>query len=162
MTTAAAAYGVIRALLEANKPSALTALRWQNEFEDSNGNLILPDEPAAFAYTEFLASPSSVIEIGGGRGANRHRNSAHVDVYVFVPRGTGMVVTNAQSVGCLDIAEQIAALFRPLRSGGVSVDDVTVYPGGNGSDLKPPGLASEVGNYFWAAVGVSLHFDLTG
>jgi hypothetical protein len=154
MTTAPQAYGVLRTLIEANKPAAVTQLCWQNE------DAALPNKPATFVYTEFRAVQASVIEIGGGRGANRHRNGAELDLFVFVPRGEGM--TNAGGTGCLDLAETFAALLRPYNANGVLVEAVTVYPGGQGSALKPPGFRSEIDNYFFASVGASLRFDLRG
>lgn len=156
----AEAFGVLRALLEANQPAAVTAYRWQNEDEDSNGDVALPDTPAPFVYCEFLADPSSVIEIGGGRGANRHRCPANLELYVFVPRGTGLHQTDGS--GCLDIADEIAALLRSFAESGVTVDSATAAPGGAGALLKPQGLSSDVTNYFWAIVTAELYFDLIG
>ena len=150
MTTATQAFSVIRSRLEANQPAGLTSLRWQNE----DGGA-LPDEPAAFAYTEFLSEPGFVAGYGGGRGSNLYRNPARVDCYIFVPRGQGLQVAT-------DLAEQVAVLFRSYRDSDISCFEATVYPGGNGADIKPPGLASEVDNYFWALAEVSLHFDQVG
>lgn len=150
MTTAAEAYQVIRARLEANVPAGLTSLRWQNE---DGGPL--PDTPAPFAYIEFLTDPARIASFGGGRGQNRYRNPARADIFVFVPRGEGL--TQA-----LAVAEQIAALFRSYRDADISVADATVFPGGDGADIKPPGLESEVGNYFYAAIEISLTFDQIG
>lgn len=155
MTTAAQAYAVVRARLEANVPAGLSALRWQDEEADSNGEVELPEVPAAFAYTEFLAERSAAIEIGSGRGGNRHRNPGRLDVYVFAPKGQGVAVP-------LALADAIATLYRPFRSGGVSCVSATSYPGGDGAELTPKGLSSEVGNYFWALCEVELYFDLTG
>lgn len=159
-TNAPAAYAVIRNLIEQNKPAAVTALRWQDQRKDSNGRMALPSDPATFAYTEFLTGKSGVIENGGGRGANRHRNPGTVDILVFSPKGGGL--TNVSQTGCLDIAEQFAALFRPFNQSGVKVDSATAYPGGDGAALKPKGFDSAVGDYFWAAVEVDLYFDLIG
>ncbi len=150
MTTASAAYAVIRSLIEANKPASVTALRWQNEDGDP-----LPDLPAPFLYTEFVTEPSSLVSFGGGKGANRYRNPARIECFAFVPRGEGLQVAT-------DLAEQIATLFRSYRDADISCFDATVYPGGDGANLKPPGLSSEVNNYFWAAAEVSLFFDQIG
>jgi hypothetical protein len=150
MTTASTAFAVIKSRIEANKPTGISVLRWQNEDGDA-----LPDVPAAFLYTEFLADPAALISFGGGRGNNRYRNPARITAYVFVPRGEGLT-------SALDLAEQVAALFRSYRDSDISCLDATVYPGGDGANLKPPGLSSEVDNYFWASVEVSLFFDLIG
>jgi len=130
-------------------------LRWQNEAADSLGNRRLPDTPAPFVYSEFLNEGSTIVAYGGGRGGNVHRNHARVESYVFVPKGTGLDGAEA-------IAEQIAALFRSYRDQHISCFEATVMPGGDGAMLKPAGLASEVGNYFWAACEVRLHFDQIG
>lgn len=150
MTTASQAYAVIRARIEANKPAALTALRWQNEDGEA-----LPDTPAAFAYTEFLAEPANLVSFGGGRGNNRYRHPAQIVCYIFVPRGQGLSVAT-------DLAEQIAALFRSHRDTDISCSAATVHPGGNGADFRPAGVASEVDNYYVAVVEVPLFFDLIG
>lgn len=154
MTTATGAYAVIRARLEASVPvdsgGNPLVLRWQAEPGEP-----LPDEPAPFIYTEFLADPSSLASFGGGRAQNRYRNPATVDFYVFIPNDWGLQeVTN--------IAEQVATLFRSYRDNDISCFDATVYPGGSGASIKPPGMDSEVGNYFYATVQVSLFFDLIG
>lgn len=160
MTTPSEVYAALKSLIEANKPSAVTAMRWQDMDADSTGLVPLPDVPATFIYTEFLTEKSDPIEIGGGRGANRHRCPAHVDIYVFVPRGTGL--RKGDGSGSLEIADALAGILRPYAQNGITVDSATSYPGGDGSLLMPKGLSSEVGNYFWSAVGADLHFDLIG
>lgn len=152
MTTATQAYGALRARLEGGMP---IPLRWQNDDADSDGNAALPDTPAAFAYTEFVTDPAEIVSFGGGRGQNRYRNPARLDVYVFVPRGQGLAVAT-------DYAETAAALFRSYRDADVSCFGVSVFPGGSGADLKPPGLNSEVGNYWYAIAEIDLFFDLIG
>ena len=138
MTTATAAFNIIKARLEANIPNDslgnAVGLRWQNEDGDR-----LPDTPAPFIYTEFLADPAQLVSFGGGRTANRYRHPARIDFYIFVPRGWGLAEATT-------IAETVAALFRSFRDTDISCFEATVYPGGSGSDLKPPGLDSEVDN----------------
>jgi hypothetical protein len=160
MTTATQAYASIRSLIEANKPAAVTAMRWQDEAQDSNGNTSLPDTAATFIYTEFLADKSFVVERGGGVGNLRNRCPAHLEIFVLTPKGQGLVV--ADGSGSLNIAEAIAAFIRPYRLNGVTVESATAYPGGDGADLKPKGLDSAVDNYSWSAVEVDLYFDLIG
>lgn len=154
MTTASQAFAIIKARLTNNIPtdaaSRPVGLRWQNENDEP-----LPDKPAPFIYTEFLTDPSQLASFGGGRGANRYRNPAVADFYVFVPNGWGLVEA-------ADIAEQVATLFRSYRDNDISCFDATVYPGGSGSSLAPPGVGSEVGNYFFTSVQVALFFDLIG
>jgi len=159
MTTASQAYAVIKTRIEANRPldgsGNVVLLRWQNQDADTDGNIGLPNIPTPFAYTEFVTDPGRLTGFGGGRGANLYRNPGRIDSFVFVPKGWGFAPAT-------DIAEQIAALFRSYRDADISCFDATVYPGGNGSDVKPPGVQSDVDNYFWAGVEVSLHFDQIG
>ncbi len=130
-------------------------LRWQNEDADSQGSTTLPDTPTAFVYSEFITDSGELVSYGGGRGANRYRNRAHLDIYIFVPRGWGMTYAT-------DYAEQAAALFRSYRDDDVSCFGASVYPGGDGAELQPPGMRSEVTNYYYAAACVELWFDLIG
>jgi hypothetical protein len=159
MTTAAQAFGAIRARLEASPPhdSAGTPVffRWQGEDEDSLGRSDLPSVPAPFVYTEFLAEGGAIAGFGGGRGKNLYRNRAVVVCHVFVPRGWGLAEAAT-------IAEAVAMTFRSYRDEHVSCFDATVYPGAARSEIKPPGVESEVTNYYWASVEVSLHYDLIG
>lgn len=159
MTTASAARALIRTRIEngsvVDAAAAAVPLRWQNEAADSAGNVELPDTPAPFVYTEILVRRGAVSSFGGGRGANTYRNPIDVVSYVFVPKNEGLA--EAES-----IAEQIAVLLRSYRSGDVSLFEATVQPGGDGADLTPPGLSSDVGNYFWAVCECSGFFDQIG
>lgn len=150
MATASAVFAILKARLEANKPNGLGDLRWQNE----DGSA-LPDTPAAFAYTEFLADRAAIAGFGGGRGNNLYRNPGRLVVYVFVPRGQGLAAAT-------DLAESAAAVFRSYRDSSVSCFEATVYPGGDGAALSPPGIGSEANNYFYAVAEISLFFDLIG
>ena len=140
--------------MEANTPNGPDGvplvLRWRGE---DGGPL--PDTPSAFAFTIFDATVSSVIEIGGGRGRNRHRQPSSAEVYIFVPNGWGLKPAT-------DFAEAIAALFRSINQSGVTVESATVYPGGPGTELSVPGLPSDVENYIWSAVAIEFHYDLIG
>lgn len=135
--------------------SAIVPFRWQNENADSLGNAELPSVPSPFVYCEFTTSRGRIAEYGGGRGRNVYRSAAWIVAYVFVPKGNGLDEAEM-------IAEQIAALFRSYRDSSISCFDATVQPGGDGTDLKPPGLSSVVGSYFYAVTEVSLHFDQIG
>jgi hypothetical protein len=150
--TASEARLVMRARIE-TAAIALRAVpvpfRWQNEAAQ------LPDTPATFVYCEFLTGRARVAGYGGGRGRNLYRNPATFTAYVFVPKDSGLDDAEA-------IAEQIAALFRSYRDDSISCFDASVHPGGDGAELKPPGLASVVGNYFYAVAEISLHFDQIG
>lgn len=153
MTTITQARQAIRSRIEAGNltfQGEPVPLRWQNEDGEP-----LPDDPAPFVYVEFLNEGSSIVAYGAGRGGNTHRNRARVEAYVFVPKGWGLDAAE-------HIAEQIATLLRSHRDQHVSCFDATVIPGGDGAMLTPPGLASEVGNYNYAACDVSLHFDQIG
>ncbi|WP_445488596.1 hypothetical protein [Rhodopseudomonas sp. RCAM05734] len=154
MPTASEANATIRAVIEGAAPldpnsGEAIPLRWRGE-----DNPPLPDRPAPFAFTLFGARRSGVIETGGGRGANRHRNHGVAEIFVFVPKDWG------ERYGT-DFAEAFAAALRPYRANGVSCEDATVYPGGDGAEIAVPGLA-EPGNYFWSACEVNFYFDLIG
>jgi hypothetical protein len=159
MTTLSAARVAMRARIEGGNVvdagDAAVPFRWQNEDKDSAGHADLPDTPAPFVYIEVLAERGNITSFGGGSGRNVYRNTLRLDAYVFVPKGKGL--DEAES-----IAEQIAVLFRSYRDADISCFDATVYPGGDGADLKPPGLSSQVGNYFWACCEVSAYFDQVG
>lgn len=150
MTTVSAAHALIKSRIETNKPASVTALRWQNEDGDP-----LPATPAPFLYTELNTDPQFLASFGGGQGNNRWRNPSRIDCYAFVPRGQGLAVAT-------DLAEQIAVLFRGFRDGDLQCFDATVIPLGEGASIKPPGLSSEVDNYYCAVCEIALHFDLVG
>jgi hypothetical protein len=159
MTTATTARQTVRARMEGgaivDANDNPVPLRWQNEDADSAGNTMLPDTPAPFVYTEFLTGPAQLIGFGGGRNANLYRSPVELNCYAFVPKGDGLDQAEL-------IAEQIAALFRSYRDTNISCFDATVAQGGDGSDLKPPGLESEVVNYFYAVCEIRLHYDQIG
>lgn len=147
MATVSQAYDAVRARLEAQLVG--TTLYWQNE------NNYLPDTPTRFVYVEFLTGSAFIVGIGGGEANNRYRNPAMVEAYAFVPNGEGLK-------SATDLAEQVAAALRSYNNGTIRCIEATVMPGGDGSDLKPSGMDSEVGNYFYATASVSLSFDQIG
>lgn len=145
------AYAALRSRLEANVPTGVTAL-----YFDGEDGAPLPNTPAAFVYFEMRADGQAFLAgFGGGVGENLYRNPCFAIFYVFVPRGEGLPVAT-------DLAKQIADLFRSYRDSTVSCYGATVDPFGAGSSMKPPGLTSEVDNYYCATVEVALHFDEVG
>ena len=150
MTTAATAWAALKARLLTDTGITIP-LCWMNE------TVVLPGVPSAFAFVAFESSPSfpSPVSFGGGRYANRYRNSAFVTAYVFTPVGEGIE-------GALAHAETIAARLRSFRDSDVSCFDATVEPGGPGADIKPPGLIGELGNYYYCVAEASLFFDQIG
>jgi hypothetical protein len=152
MTTANQAYTVLRGLLEAGMT---LPLRWYGEDSDSQGNTTLPDTPTPFIYTYFDSDPARLVGFGGGRMRNLYRSRAHLDIYVFIPNGWGLTYG-------LNYAEQAAALFRSYRDEDVSCFSASVFAGGAGAELQPPGMASEVSNYLYTTVGVELYYDQIG
>lgn len=153
MTTITQARQAVRSRMETGgvvHAGAPVPLRWQNE---DGGPL--PDTPSPFVFTEFQTERGRLAGFGAGRGDGLYRNPARIESYVFVPKGWGLDAAEA-------IAEQIATLFRSYRDDHISCFDASVYPGGDGAALTPPGLSSPAGNYFWAACEVSLHFDQIG
>lgn len=153
MTTTSEVYTILRGRLEAS--NSLPPLRWQAEDEDSTGMVPLPDTPAPFIYTEFITESAELVSFGGGRYQNRYRVPGRLEIYCFVPKGWGLIYST-------DIAETVAGLFRSYRDASVSCFGCTVYPGGDGATLAPPGLPSEVSNYNWSSVDVDLFFDQIG
>lgn len=158
MTTPSDAHVFIRSYLEASIPvdgaafgGAAIDLRWHGDRQKA-----LPSEASPFAFTFFdTVSRARPIEMGGGRGRNRLRNFGTADVFVFTPKFTGLKRAT-------DIAEQVAALFRPVNQSGVHVESATVYPGGPGSEIKPPGLESDVAKYFWSCCSIEFYHDQVG
>lgn len=121
-------------------------LFWQDEENE------LPDDPASFLYFELETDRGDVIEIGGGRGANRHRHWGEFNGYLFVPRGKGLPYM-------LGLAEPIAAVFRSFRGGGVSCSAATVHPVAEGESLVPPGVRSAAGRYSCVMINIPLYYD---
>ncbi|WP_445490199.1 hypothetical protein [Rhodopseudomonas sp. RCAM05734] len=155
MTTASEAIAAIRGMIEGSLPvhpttSVALPVSWQGE-----DAFVLPDQRAPFVYVLFDTVKSSTIEIGGGRGANRHRNPGSATILVFVPLGWGLQYGT-------DYAEHFAALFRSYRANGITCDAVTVYPGGPGSQIAVPGIENEATGYFWSGCEVEFTFDLIG
>jgi hypothetical protein len=158
-TTASQARQAARSRIEdasiIDNKSAPVPFRWQNEAQDSLGNIALPESASPFVYCEFLVERGPIASYGGGRGQNLYRNYARLVAYVLVPKNSGM--DEAES-----IAEQVAALFRSYADATIKCFDATVYPGGDGAALNPSGLNSPVGNYFYATTEASLIFDTIG
>lgn len=140
------AWAVIRARAE-EQITGLTLL-WQAE--DNR----VPDLPEAFVYFEVDMARSAVIEVGGGRGANRHRHRGALHGFVFAPMGEGLARV-------LALAEPVAVAFRSYSSGDVRFDTASVHPLGEGADLVPPGIRSAAGNYAAALVAAPFYFDQT-
>jgi hypothetical protein len=146
--TATQARQAMRSRIEAasilDRLSNPVPFRWQNEASDSLGNAALPDTPSPFVYCEFIVESGSIASYGGGRGANLYRNRARLVAYVLVPKNSGM--DEAES-----ISEQVARSFVLIEIATISCFDATVYPGGDGSSLKPSGcpLLSAIISMLW-------------
>jgi hypothetical protein len=147
MTTIATAFAALRTRAEAQITTM--PLKWPNE------NNELPDTAEPFVYFDIDTFPTGIASFGGGRGANRYRNSAEFRAYVFVPVDWGM--NEALTRG-----ETVAAAFRSFRSDDVSCFGAGVHPVGKGTEIIPPGLESAAGNYACAAVIVDMFFDQIG
>jgi hypothetical protein len=140
------------AAIQARATAEITGLPllWQDETN------AIPDLPQPFAFLELVTERARVIEIGGGRGANRHRYPGELHVFVFVPRGEGLA-------RALALAEPVAAAFRSYRLADVvSFSGASVHPVGEGADLVPPGVAAAAGNYAAAVVVAPLTYDQLG
>jgi len=148
MTTASQAFAVIKARLEANP--GLGPYRWPNEDAPA-----LPDTPASFVFIDFNPDRGFFAAFGGGRGANEQHNTAALTLYQFVPRGEGLA-------SATDKAEALAALFRSYRDADISCFAASVIPGGSGSLMRPPGVESEVDNYYFCVAEIELFYRLLG
>jgi hypothetical protein len=157
MTTATQAFNALRALLT-GAPAIVDAhgntlpFRFQNE---DGGPM--PDTRAAFAYVvfEIHGAGQGPVSFGGGRFQNTYRNQALLTVYVFVPAGEGLAVA-------ADLAEQVAARTRSYRDTDVSCFAASVHPYGHGAALAPPGMNSEVNNFYVCTVETALFYDQLG
>lgn len=153
--TVSQANAIVRALIEANVPLDPNSgeplpVNWQGE-----APLLLPNDPAPFIYVDMQTTKSSVIENGGGRGFNRHRTPASAAILIFAPLGWGLQYGT-------DTAEIFANVFRPYNQDGVTVDAVTVYPGGPGSEIALPGIDNAATDYFYSGCDVEFYFDIIG
>ena len=115
----------------------------------------LPDVPSPFVFFRLEMDRARFIEAGGGRGSNRQRTDGELWGLVFMPREAGL---EAEAT----YGEHVAAAFRSYRDAYVSCGPVTPAPAVPGSDLMPPGMDSEVGNYSCIVAAVPLYFDQTG
>jgi hypothetical protein len=152
VTTVSRRYAAIRTRIEAATGLRRSRSTGMNEDVDQ-----LPDDPAfAFVvFTELNPEKQYLAGFGGGIGANLWRNPAVIDCYAFVPRGWGLQAAT-------DLAETMAALFRGYRDGDLQCFSATIIPLGAGASIKPPGLDSEVDNYYAASVEIDMHFDQIG
>lgn len=148
--TVSQARAAVKSRLEA--ASFAFPLRWPG---DDSGPL--PDTPATFAFIVFNneGSGREPTAYGGGRGSNLYRNQAMVEAFVFAPNGEGLEVAT-------DTAELVAAQLRSFRDSSISCFSADVIPVGEGSNIKPPGLASDVSNYQCAVAEIALMFDQIG
>ena len=119
--------------------------------------MTLPDTPSAFAYLEMenFGAGRGPASFGGGSGSNLYRNEGLITAYVFAPTDEGPEVA-------MDAAETIAARMRSFRDSNISCFSAVVRPIGSGTSIAPPGLNSEVGNYWVAVAEIAFHFDQLG
>jgi hypothetical protein len=149
MTTAKEAKNAIKARLV--HESITIPIYWENE------SVELPDEPTAFGFGVFDNDGPGLgpASYGDGAFANRWRNTASVEIFVFVPQGTG---TDAAD----DYAQAICNRLRSYRDSTISCFGAAVREHMGGERMIPRGLDSEVGNYWCAISVVDLHFDEVG
>ncbi len=115
----------------------------------------LPGKPAPFVFFLLETDPARFVAFGGGRGANLQRIRGELIGLVFVPRDWGLEQHAAYG-------EHVAAAFRSFRDQHVSCFAAAPQPAVDGSNLKPPGLSSEVVNYACTVVSVAFQFDQVG
>jgi hypothetical protein len=149
MTTAKEAKNAVLARLI--DPSITIPIYAENEA------VTLPDEPTAFGYFVFDNEGPGMgpASFGDGIFANRWRNQVRIEVFVFVPQGTGSDVAD-------DHAEAICARLRSYRDNTISCFGAAVREAISGQRMNPSGLNSEVGNYWCAIAEIDLHFDQIG
>jgi len=151
VSTATQALAAVRSRLEAAGSGITIPLHWQNE------QVVLPDELAPFAYIVFenRGAGRGPVSFGGGSGNNLYRNQALIEAFVFAPSGSGSQLA-------MDYAETIAARLRSFRDADISCFSASVHLVGPGASVAPPGMDSEVGNYWCAVAEVIMHFDQLG
>ena len=138
MTTAKEARHAVMARL--SDPSITIPIYFPNE------QVELPDEPEPFGFMVFDNDGPGLgpASFGDGVFMNRWRNTGRVEVFVFVPQGTGADAAD-------DHAEAICARFRSYRDATISCFGAAVREAISGQRLAPTGLNEAVGNY-WVAV----------
>jgi hypothetical protein len=151
VTSIVGAFDAIRERLDESDSGITIPLYYQGV------SVVLPSKPETFAYVVFENDGSGFgpVSFGGGRGNNRYRNQATLEVFVFTPNRKGIREAMVQ-------AETIAARLRSFRDDDISCFSAHVRPLGEGQRLKPPGLESEVNNYVCALAEITFHFDQIG
>ena len=106
----------------ADVQSRLTAGLPAERFTYANGDITLPDNPAAFAYVEIILNRAQIAAFGGGRGSNLQRTTGRIEAHVMEP-------TDSQGAGDgYDRAEAICAVFRGTKLNGLSVFSAQAMP----------------------------------
>lgn len=140
MTTVATVHAAIKSRLAAQLPAV--TFRYQNETAP------LPDTPATYVFVELIVIRQFLAGYGSGRFGNLYRNEGFIQALVLVPISTAGVDAGLQ------LAEQVAAVFRSYRDTDISCFDATV---------RPEFGRTEEGNYAHiASVEASILFDQIG
>lgn len=121
--------------------------------KDAKPTDIDPEQTFVFFYVE--TDPGEFVSLGGGRGNNLQRVVGELVGLVHIPRDWGLEQHASHG-------EHVAAAFRSFRDAHVSCGAVTPQPAVDGSNLKPPGLDSEVENFTVIVVAVPFNFDQVG
>ncbi len=151
MATAKQARQAVQARLA--DPSITIPILWSNEQQTTD----LPDEPTPFAYAIFDNDGPGLgpASFGDGIAANRWRNFVRVEVFVFVPQGTGADLAD-------DHAEAICNRLRSYRDDTISCFGAHVRETVSGQTMTPAGVNSAAGNYWCASAEIDLFFDQIG
>lgn len=140
MTTVATVHAAIKSRLAAQLPAV--TFRYQNETAP------LPDTPATYVFVELNVLKQNLAGFGGGRFANLYRSDGFILALILMPISTAGVDAGLQ------LAEQVAAVFRSYRDSDISCVDATV---------RPEIGRTEEGNYTMvASVEVTVTFDQIG
>lgn len=138
--------------MKARAAAQITMLpvRWDKDTREP-----LPDEPAPFVFFTIETDGGRYAAFGGGRGANEQHVDGELVGLVHIPRDWGL--EEHATYG-----EHVAAAFRSYRGEHVSCGAVAPQPAIDGSNLKPPGMESEVENYACVLVAVPFFYRQIG
>lgn len=155
MPTVSQAIATIKPVIEAALPVNPETGQQVSLTVHGDRRMELPDTPTPFVFVTFQTERARVIENGGGLGSNRHRQRLTALILIFLPLGW-------KCTRGTDYAEAFALPFRAFQQDGVTIEDVTVDPGGPGSEIALPGIDNAAVDYFWSGCEANFHFDLIG
>lgn len=142
MPTIADVTAAIKARMTSEWPHSSVPVYWENE------DTVIADTPAPFVFVSVHTDRPFLSEFGGGRGANRWRQTGRVVFSVHVPRGAGRA--DADTYG-----EAAAVIFRGQRFAA----DIDFFEAG---PIGPGGVSETNGQYWQLDVEAEFSFDQVG